>query len=311
MLKTSTLSGSANTPMSNQSTLERTLRALNLLQTGKEYDVKRLARIVGVKERTVYRYLQTLRNIGYPIISDKQGKLQLQHTDTSGMLALNNEEEELLKQAVLQLTDHPLRDSVLTKIQLQSGEAQEEYNVALLRHGQNLVTLNKAIKLKVQAELRQYASVNGNRITDRLVEPIELSKDFRVLNAYDIQKGAVRDFRINRINWVILTDSDFEHSGKHVPISRDVFGIQDENFTGVTLGLSIRAGTLLLEQFPDAERFLTRYDDQYYWEGPVNGKFIHIDRFLLSVIDEINSIQPAELVNHLRKKINSSLFGGG
>lgn len=287
--------------------MERTLKALNLLQTGNEYNVKRLARLIGVKERTAYRYLQSLQDTGYPIVRDKRGYYHLQQSSNGSMLTLNTEEEDLLKQAIVQLADHPLRDSMLEKIHLQTGE--EEYNHTLIRNGQNVVTLNKALKLKVQVELKQYASVNGNRITDRLVEPIEISRDFRVLNAYDVQKEAVRDFRINRMNWVVLTDTDYEHSGKHVPISRDVFGIQSDRFIGVTLYLSIRAGTLLIEQYPEAERFLTRSDDRYCWEGPVNGTFIHLDRFLLSVIEEIHSIQPAELKHHLQQKIKSSLFG--
>lgn len=57
-----------------QSRLSRCLRIFSMLQSGRRYNVDRLATEFGVNRRTVFRDLAELRAAGIPICYDEQSR---------------------------------------------------------------------------------------------------------------------------------------------------------------------------------------------------------------------------------------------
>ena len=63
-------------------------------------------------------------------------------------------------------------------------------------------SLKEAMDEEKQVVLRQYVSVNSQEVRDRRVEPLRFLHRDVILEAYDVEKRAMRHFRLERIGEV-------------------------------------------------------------------------------------------------------------
>ena len=111
--------------------------------------------------------------------------------------------------------------------------------------------------------LKQYESAHSNEAHDRLVEPIEFTSNMIDIWAYDVDKAEPRMFKVARIHAVEETDMPWEFASKHNVPRPDVFRMTGEQEVAVVLELNTRAKSLLLEEFPLAEKDLSRENGRW------------------------------------------------
>ena len=115
--------------------------------------------------------------------------------------------------------------------------------------------------------LHQYSSNNGGTVSDRHVEAYDVRPEDNLVICYDLDKQATRVFNLNRIGYVeILEDEPWCRASSHKQMYVDVFHMNADTTTQISLQLDLMAKNLLVEEFPRAKDFITAHkDDENIW----------------------------------------------
>jgi predicted DNA-binding transcriptional regulator YafY len=92
--------------------------------------------------------------------------------------------------------------------------------------------LEQAKQEKKIVKLINYRSTNSSEVTDRLVEPFQVSVKEDILHAFEVEKKAIRHFRISRIERVELLDADWQYETQHYVTATDPFRIVNDHKVG-------------------------------------------------------------------------------
>ncbi len=239
--------------MLNQHKILRVLQLIALLKKSPPKSIKNIATILANTDRTIYRYLDLIKELGFDLQRDAYNKYYIAGSDTSSDLAFTKEEAKflttLLKTAA---KDHVLKDTILKKIALKSEISLHAEDLLKAHLGKVVEDITKAIASKNQILLKKYHSANSNLISDRLVEPIRFTDNFSSICAYEVATGKNKYFNIERISDVQLQSTNFKFEKAHKFELPDPFGFSDHDGpkTPIDLRLNLRAYTLLKEEFP-------------------------------------------------------------
>lgn len=88
----------------------------------------------------------------------------------------------------------------------------------------NIIPIQEAIQKQVKVKLIDYHSSNTRTIRDRIVEPFEISDDFKTVTCYEIETESNKEFRFDHMKRVSLSDEKWTAKEKHIPAKKDVFG---------------------------------------------------------------------------------------
>ena len=152
---------------------------------------------------------------------------------------------------------------------------------------------------KKQVVLRQYESAHSDGAKDRLVEPIEFTANMIDIWAYDVDNGDNRVFKVARIHEVEVTDADWAFKSKHKVLKPDVFRMTGPKSEKVALQLNTRAKSLLLEEFPLAEKVLKREDNKWVLRTVVHG-FEGVGRFVIGLAADVKILEGEGLKEYVR-----------
>lgn len=164
--------------------------------------------------------------------------------------------------------------------------------------------LAKAINGKKQAVLYGYYSANSNSIGDRHVEPYEFVRNHEAILCYDLDKRAVRQFKLSRISSIRVTKDSWKNEDKHVAANTDIF---DWTYMGaeyhICLDMTLKAMSFFCEMFANVSKDqfkpigdgFWRIDTKVYSLEPVRG-------FILFMANGV-VIQETEDTELLRKQI--------
>ena len=294
--------------MASQQKLLRIFRLIRLLNTRPYKTVPQLSAILETTTRSVYRYLDFLEEVGYLIDKDELHRYFIIHeADMKRDNLLDPDEAYYIQDTLQQVApDHPLVEQItakLNKIQTQIPNAQK---LASVQAYKNVQKLSKAIHLGKRAMLRNYHSTSSQNITDRQVEPIHFDEDFAYLIAFDLSAGQQRQFKIERIESVEI--SEVSVSAQHQAMPVDLFGFSGKTIEEVTLQLSPLAYRLLIEERPTAKAFVEPDGAQFKLVIPVRN-WRGIGRFVLGLPGEIDVVQPKAFLEFLKTNINRFSFG--
>ncbi len=249
--------------MYNQNRIFRVLRLINLLKSSPSKSIKRLAESIEISERSLYRYLELLEEVGFEIQKDSLNRYFLNHDQIE---SFTKEEVELISKSISSnQKNNPLVKSIRTKLVL-LDEMNVASNEIVASHYSKVISLLKdAIETKSQVILSKYQSASTESVTDRLVEPVSFSSNFDSITAYEIESGINKFFKIERIGDVHILDYQFEHVDKHEYLVSDIFGFND---TGerhhIKLQLSMRAMLWLRDDYPSSINFI-KEDENGRW----------------------------------------------
>ena len=253
----------------DQTKISKLLRLMKLLTGNVSRTIDHLAKEMGITSRTVYRYIDTIRDAGF-VVNKLYGNVYAMGKMNRGLSDFNKliyftEEEAYIAARLIEGIDN---NNVLKRdLQRKLASVYDSTSIANYidnpANAANVEALADAIKHKKQVILKQYESAHSDEAKDRLVEPIEFTANMIDIWAYDIDKDENRVFKVARIHEVEVTDTDWAFKAKHKALKPDVFRMTGKLNEKITLQLDTRAKSLLLEEYPLAEKDLKRVEGKW------------------------------------------------
>jgi proteasome accessory factor C len=275
--------------MYNQNRIYRVFRLINLLKSTPAKSIKRLSESMEVSERSLYRYMELLVEVGFIIQKDSSNRYFLNHDHIE---SFTKEEAELISQSISSnQKNNPLVKSIRTKLVLLDEMNVASNEIVASHYSKVISKLQEAIETKSQVILSKYQSASTESVSDRLVEPVSFSSKFDSITAFEVESGRNKFFKIERIGEVQILDIPFEYAIKHESLESDIFGF---NYTGdrhhVRLQLSMRAMLWLKDDYPSSINFI-KEDENGHWilETEVFN-MEPVNRIIRSMPDDIISI---------------------
>jgi predicted DNA-binding transcriptional regulator YafY len=276
--------------MYNQHKILRVFQLINLLKVKPGKSIRSLAKTLAIDNRTIYRYLDLLREIGFELEKDAYNRYFIPDESSATAFTLSPEELAVVKKLLLTAgKDHILKDSILKKlymhsdIHIQSGQITKAHLSSLVEK------LGEAVAKGKQVVLKKYHSANTNTIDDRIVEPIHFTDNYQNLVAFEVASKQVKYFNIERITALEILPKAIQHADLHKISKPDVFGFGESGQThDVHMWLSLRAYVFLKEEYPLTLPYL-KYDkkrDQYRFQVTVNN-LAPVQRFVKGLEGEV------------------------
>ena len=290
----------------DQTKIVKMLRLMKILTGNVSRTIDQVAKEMGITPRTVYRYIDDIREAGF-VVNKLYGNVYAMGKVARGLSDFNRliyftEEEAYITAKMIEGIDN---NNVL-KRDLQRKLASVYDSTAIANYidnsanAANVEALADAIKRKKQVVLKQYESAHSNEAKDRLVEPIEFTANMIDIWAYDIENGDNRVFKVARIHEVEVTDSGWEFAAKHKAIKPDVFRMVGNLNKKIILQLNTRAKSLLLEEFPLAEKDLKREDGKWLLKTTIHS-LEGAGRFVIGLAADIKIIEGDKLRDYVHK----------
>ena len=277
--------------MYNQHKILRVFQLINVLKSKPAKSIRQLAKTLEVDTRTVYRYLDLIKEIGFYTEKDTFNRYFIVAEEKEDDFSFTTEEAGLIKELLLtQGLNSPFKDSILKKLFVNSDIQLHSKQILKVHLSKLVQQLGEAIKNQKQIILKKYYSANSQNIEDRLVEPIHFTDNYQHLVAFEIASKKIKHYHIERISELEITNQNMEHAKQHQISKPDVFGFGESGQTyPVDLWLSLRAYVFLKEEYPLTIPYL-KYDkkqDKYRLKVTVNNKS-PIERFVKGLEGEVH-----------------------
>lgn len=238
--------------MHNQNKLLRLLQLISVLQTSPAKTIKSISKLIGSTERTVYRYLDLLKAVGFKVEKDSNNKIYIDNGSIDIKQMFSAEEIKLIQDSIKVVAKKsPLKDSIIQKLSLNNESALAGNNI-LKVHLSNLVEkVTKGIQERKVILLKKYYSANSQQISDRQVEPIKFTDNYTSLIAYEITSGRIKYFNLERITDVQVKNQSMANVSKHEDVKPDVFGFGEKQKSyELVMKMSLRAWLFLKDEYP-------------------------------------------------------------
>ena len=163
----------------------------------------------------------------------------------------------------------------------------------------HVAKLRIASQKKKMAVLHNYESANGNDVRDRIVEPFGFTNDFIEVWAYDTESKSNKTFKVQRIEEVEILDRGWESEMSHRKQGRDIFRMTGYANCRIRMQLTVRAKNLLIEEYPLAEKEISR-DGNFWILNTVVNDFAGICRYYVGLLPEIKVLEGEEFLEYVR-----------
>ena len=285
--------------------LKKMLRLIVMLIGNHSLDNKALAVRLEICPRTVSRYIDTLRDAGF--VTKSEGDIVRLETssklfrDISELIHFTPEEACILKAAIESIPDSNVMKQNLKK------KLYTVYNYKVLaeqivrpKNAAVVKTLVEALEQKKQVILHHYASAHGNTVSNRLVEPFEFTTNYIQIWCFEIESQANKLFKIERMERVELLKHEYMFQDQHRSGCLDIFRMHSFHPVQLQLKLNVRAASLLQEEYPLAEKYLTPIGPgEWLLDTKVCG-FEGVGRFVLGLMNDIEVIKPKKFITWLK-----------
>lgn len=278
---------------------------MKLLTGNVSRTIDQVAKEMGITPRTVYRYIDDIREAGF-VVNKLYGNVYAMGKVGRGLSDFNRliyftEEEAYITAKLIEGIDN---NNVLKRdLQRKLASVYDSTSIANYidntANAANVEALADAIKRKKQVVLKQYESAHSNESKDRLVEPIEFTANMIDIWAYDVDNGDNRVFKVARIHEVEVTDTGWEFASKHKAIKPDVFRMVGNLNEKIVLQLNTRAKSLLLEEFPLAEKDLKREDGKWLLKTTIHS-LEGAGRFVIGLAADIKILEGKKLLDYIK-----------
>ena len=279
---------------------------MKLLTGNVSRTIDQVATEMGITSRTVYRYIDTIREAGF-VVNKLYGKVYAMGKVGRGLSDFNKliyftEEEAYIVAKMINGIDN---NNVL-KRDLQRKLASIYDSTSIANYIDNTATaanveaLADAIKRRKQVVLKHYESAHSDEAKDRRVEPIEFTTNMIDIWAYDVENADNRMFKVARIQEVEVTDDDWAFKSMHKVQRPDLFRMTGSLNEIISLQLDTRAKSLLLEEFPLAEKELRRENGKWILTTRINS-LEGVTRFILGLAADIRILEGENLRDYIRK----------
>lgn len=288
----------------DQPKIVKLLRLMKLLTGNVSRTIDQLAGEMGVTPRTVYRYIEDIREAGFVVNKlygnvYAMGKMGRGLTDFNRLIYFTEEEAYITAQLIEGIdNNNVLKRDLQRKLASVYDSTSIANYIDNAANAANVEALADAIKRKKQVVLKQYESANSNEVRDRLVEPIEFTANMIDILAYDVDNADNRVFKVARIHEVEVLDSDWAFASRHKAIRPDVFRMVGSLSEKIVLQLDTRAKSLLLEEFPLAEKDLRREDGKWLLRTTIHS-LEGAGRFVIGLAADIKILEGDKLRKYI------------
>ena len=283
---------------------------INYLKARPSKSVRSIESFLDTSERTVYRYLDLLKDLGFTIEKDSNNKIFIASTADIDLIPFTRQEAEYLKMLILSAgKENQLAQSVLQKVQ-QSSEIELGANSLFKAHLAKIVEqISVAIIEGKQLLIKGYSSANSQSFTDRLVEPTCFTDNYDSVSAFEIKTRINKYFNIERITSVEVLEIPMKHEAQHEFYKPDIFGFQGKSLNKeIELQMSMRAYLVLKEEFPMSAAFFKSIPDsgKYYFKANVQS-FKAPGRFVLGFLEEVQVLGSKEFIRFIQKVVKKKI----
>ena len=290
--------------------LTRALQLVEILAEGQFLTVAQMVERSHLHPRRVYRLLETFPRLGLTL--ERQSRGYRLRADAP-----------FLKRVTSFL--HFTPDEVLTLRQILTAVPNSSVQARLLREklerstseslfippdvdevtGRNIRTMFEAIEGERIVVLRGYRSSRSQK-RDRYVEPYAFLPGNRDVRCFEISTRTNKTFNLSRAEEVELVDLRWSYREEHRPLLVDLFHFSGECTTRVALRLGVLAKSVLLDEYPQAERRLTQEDDSHWlWEDEFCS-MKGVGRFVMGLLEDIEIVDAPELEDYIREQISQA-----
>lgn len=299
--------------MADQAKFQKMLEILLILDCKYGRTIKEISDRFDVSPRTVYRYFDTFKQVGFVIENNngyfKIDKEESTSQDISQLLHFTEEEAFILGKAIHSIEDgSELKDKLARKLYSLYDFDRVIYAISKKEETDNIFNLIQAIKQQKQVVLKEYKSGHGKDIRDRLVEPIDFTVNYLGIWCYDTEDQSNKIFKTARIKEVVVTSECWQYKPQHHKGITDIFRMQSYEPIAIQLKLSMLAYNLLIEEFPLSEKYISRVDENTYHVTTEVGNFLGVGRFALGLPDEIEVVYPQAFKDYLNEKMKKNSF---
>lgn len=289
----------------DQPKVVRLLRVMQLLARTTYHSVDEIAALVECSDRTVYRYIESLRDAGFVIVKREGTIFQLVEPPRRGVdprqyVCFTDEEAAVLGRLIQCLDgNNPQREVLLRKISA-IYDAAELHKMTIHRGlDRVLANLGKAISGKHVAIFHNYASACAGVYKDFTVEPFKMDINSVNVAALDLRSGRNKIFKVARIGEVEVLPEIWTREKEHKYPELDVFRMSGEKPVHVRLALTLRARNLLLEEYPLSGEHIKEEDGRWIFDGKVM-RLEGVGRFVMGLLDQVEILEGEELWDYMQ-----------
>ena len=289
--------------------LERELNLLMLLTENHNYTVPNICESIGISRRNLYYYLDFFRDAGFIVENNKP--FYRIRKDSPFFKKIDavihfSEDEALTIRNILERVDDKGPQVQRIKQKLDRLYDFRILNDEQLREQQsrNVSVIYEAIKQERCVILKNYSSPHSNTRRNRIVEPFLFMNGNREIRCYEPDSQMNKTFKVARIEEVVMSDVNWSNKNQHKHVFTDIFMFSDEQLLPVKLRLGRLACSLLREEYPQAERYITQEDEQHWLVEMNVCSYTGIGRFILGLYDDIEVLGDSGLKDYLAEKIN-------
>ncbi|MDR1895791.1 MAG: WYL domain-containing protein [Prevotellaceae bacterium] len=294
----------------DQPKIERLLRLMMLLTVNNRYTVNDIASRLDLSVRSVYRYIDTLREAGF-VIKKSDDHIRIDKSsphlkEISELVHFTEEEAYILKSAIESIDENNLLKQNLKK------KLYTVYDYKILaettvhkKDARNVNILIDAIMEKKQVVLIDYHSAHSKEIRNRIIEPFLFTTNYIQIWGYDTEKQENRLFKVSRIEKAEQTSSSWQYEAKHTAGKIDIFRISSLESRPVKLRMGLLSASLLTEEYPLSEKFLTKISDNEYILETEVCSYDGVGRFVMGLLHDIEILGNDDFVDYIRKRIRS------
>ena len=279
---------------------------MKLLTGNVSRTIDQLAVEMGITPRSVYRYIDDIRDAGF-VVNKLYGNVFAMGKVARGLSDFNRliyftEEEAYITAKLIEGIDN--NNALKRDLQRKLVSVYDSTSIANYidnsANAANVEALAAAIKHRKQVILKQYESAHSDEAKDRLVEPIEFTSNMIDIWAYDVDNKDNRMFKVMRIHEVQETDNDWAFQSEHNVPKPDVFRMSGPLDEQITLQLDTRAKSLLLEEFPLAEKDLRREEGKWILSTNIHS-LEGAGRFVIGLAADIKIVEGDKLKEYIQE----------
>ncbi len=242
-----------------------------------------------------------LKNLGFDVVRDDNNRYALNAEPTFDSPSFTAQEAQYLKRLV-QTSGRKvqLNASILQKLAHLQDDPLSTNLIVQAQVGQWIETISNAIIDKKQIKIEQYASANSLSISDRIIEPICFTDNYRSIAAFELETERCKFFNLERMGNVVLLEKKFAHEAKHEFKPPDAFGFQgDQSNKFIDLSMNLRAYLILKEEYPMCIARIVNKDN-YHLKIKVQG-FMAPARFVKGMKDDVKVLGSKAFIDYLKE----------
>jgi len=290
--------------MFNQNRIFRLFQLINFLKARPPKSMRSIESLLETSERTVYRYLDLLKDLGFEIVKHHNNNIYIACDTDSNQIPFTPQEADYLKKLILSVDkNNILVHSILQKIQY-SSELELGADSLFKAHLSKIVEkISFAILERKQLLIMGYHSANSLSITDRLVEPTCFTENYDAVSAFELKTKLNKYFNIERITSVEVTEKVMQNEDQHEFHKPDIFGFQGKSIDKeIECQMTMRACLLLKEEYPMSSLYITHFPEtnNYHFKAMVQS-FKAPGRFVLGFYEDVQVLGSKEFLGYIKK----------